>query len=1215
MPPRRKPQPSAKKPLRRSGRVNSATAMADSADPTPSPPPPEASPAAAKPVSVDPAPESASPAAKPVSADPVPPQAPEAATPAPAAKTVSADPVPHQAPEAATPAAAAAAAGPDLDGPPRRSATAGKLKKPFTDKLRAAAEERLARIPVDLRLRPLDPPPPSISNHEAALRALGLLDFARFDPGSEPPRPDLVAQLIAYYDRINQRSFVWDTRVSLNRTELANAFSLPKKTVGPPAPPRGFKTAALVSAALEFMRVCIHPWFTDCTLPQEVAGGEQTVKDGSPHKVNWAGIIWGIIEKEIHELPGRDDGVCQYGAYLQQLIRVQKPLLFELPQKEEAGKLVRKVPSDLVKDERDGDADARNKGLQELEPRDADADASSKGPKESELEGVSLTSKSLDESGPADADASGNDLKELESGDVRSNILEESETAGVDLRSSDLNESGDARSNILEEPETEGSDLRKNDLKKSDSGDAGSKSMDELADVDANAMSKSLDTSVVADGDAKGMGLDVEMESGDADANAGIKSPDTSKVMDEDAKGLDVEMESGDVDANAGSKSLDTSKVMDEDAKGLDVEMESGDADANAGSKSPDSSKVMDEDAKALDVQLESQAIDPNASNNSTDTLKVVNEDAKVMSLDVELESGDADANARNKSPDTSKLVYEDVKVDVDANASSNKLETPNVADEDGKLLFGGVDANASSNRLEPPNVADEDDELQLGDVERLETSKVADEDVKGMSLDQSKAGDAMVLEEAVGPTHEMNTVNCEVLADFAWEEGEDTIVGAAEKDACPSPEVELLPQEKVLVVPEEDEEAEEEEEKDEAGWSSANDDDDSMDVEDNVSVQNLDTDNEEAEESEHDAFEGCSGGVEMNWGIGDDKGGEGTTHCLQQCDFPGVEFENLNKGNVGMRDGVSFDDGFKMGSLHGMESNLLQAMNSDPATYNGTENAHDLSSGNFLAMGADAHKNGVDLGAGNSFFFGNNNGKRHVEDIDDGYDDQMQTQQQFLQGNQHKRMRNSSSSVPPGSAFFNANYSEPIQNLLVNASMLYEQKEREIQEALSQKQFMANLLQEKEAIIHSLNSARFEQENKLQSKLRCFEHDLNVMGQLVSGYKRALKQSHASFNEYRKKFPSNEFRYRDVPNGGGLVLSVRELERELERKRCEEEQQKIAAANEMIGNFKLEWLSKPDDWEDRINLLWRKTEGLARELDLLKEKRKAKLAALAREE
>ncbi|KAE8770219.1 hypothetical protein D1007_58090 [Hordeum vulgare] len=126
---------------------------------------------------------------------------------------------------------------------------------------------------------------------------------------------------------------------------------------------------------------------------------------------------------------------------------------------------------------------------------------------------------------------------------------------------------------------------------------------------------------------------------------------------------------------------------------------------------------------------------------------------------------------------------------------------------------------------------------------------------------------------------------------------------------------------------------------------------------------------------------------------------------------------------------------------------------------------------------------------------------------------------------------------------------------------MLYEQKDREIQEVLSQKQYMANLLQEKEAIIHSLNSARFEQENKLQAKLRSFEHDLNVMGQMISGYKKALKQSRASFSEYRKEFPCNKSRYHDVPNGGGLVLSVNELK----RKRWEEEQQKRPAATEMI--------------------------------------------------
>jgi len=259
---------------------------------------------------------------------------------------------------------------------------------------------------------------------------------------------------------------------------------------------------------------------------------------------------------------------------------------------------------------------------------------------------------------------------------------------------------------------------------------------------------------------------------------------------------------------------------------------------------------------------------------------------------------------------------------------------------------------------------------------------------------------------------------------------------------------------------------------------------------------------------------------------------------------------------------------------MHGMEStNLLQAMNSIPATYNGTENSHDLNSGDFLAMGADAHRNGVDLGTGSSFFF-ENNGKRHIGDIN-GYNDQMQAQQQFLQGNQQKRMRNCNNSVSPGSSFFSANISEPIHNLLSKASMFYEQKEKELEQALSQKQYMANLTQEKDALIQSLHSARFEQENKYQAKLKCFEHDLNVMGQLVTGYKKALKQSHASFSEYRKKFPSNKFRYHDVPNSGGLVVSVNELE----RKRREEEKQNIAAANEMIGHFEREWFSKPEEW------------------------------------
>jgi SMC interacting uncharacterized protein involved in chromosome segregation len=70
-----------------------------------------------------------------------------------------------------------------------------------------------------------------------------------------------------------------------------------------------------------------------------------------------------------------------------------------------------------------------------------------------------------------------------------------------------------------------------------------------------------------------------------------------------------------------------------------------------------------------------------------------------------------------------------------------------------------------------------------------------------------------------------------------------------------------------------------------------------------------------------------------------------------------------------------------------------------------------------------------------------------------------------------------------------------------------------------------------------------------------------------------------------------------------------------LERKRQEEEQQKLAAANEMIENFQHQWFSKAEDWTNQIVSLGSNIEELAREIDLLKEKREAKFATVATEE
>ncbi|CAL5042474.1 unnamed protein product [Urochloa decumbens] len=883
---------------------------------------------------------------------------------------------------------------PDPDMPPRKPlAAGGKLKKPLTEKQRAAAEQRLAHLRAHLQLRPLESPAAGAGTlpppHEAALRALGLLDFARLDMHSDAPRPDLVAPLVAYYDPVCKRSFVRGVRVAVSRTDLARALSLPPKPASAAAAPPDVDSAAVAPAVMQLLQdYVLLPFQGDdmCILPQEVAAAEQAVREGSAHRVDWAGLIWGLVEKELLELPKRDDGVCYFGPHLQRLIRAQKPNLFELVENGEKGEAVPEASVDLEMDEEDGDAD------------------------------IDVKSKSLEE-------------QELVLGDAE-------------------------------------------------------------ADVDVDVRGKNLEETGLGNADLRSEGLD-DLELGDAVTR--------NEVMD--VLGL------GDVDARNNIEELE---AVDEDAR----------------SKNLDKSETVEED-------VESKSLD------------------------------------------------EPEAVDEDVSKSLGELETANEGVEGtGFGESGTVDGHENGTNL---------DGLALG------FAAVEVVAAEAMPDDKEDVEDA-------GPA------------------GGDDVAAAAEEDGEePLVETVVVTQEEVVALAEEvgDEEAEEEEEKDAMGLSlgfNSTNGYDNMDVEEETQVENLDesdSDNEEAEESDDDAFEDGNGGDDMNWRIGDGDGDEGMTHSLQRCNtFGGMEFENLNKGEAEMRDALGFDDFSARGSLERMpSSNLLQAMNSIPSSYNITDNVHGLS-GEFLSMGADGQKNGVGLEPGSSYLFGNN-GKRHIDDIE-GYNGNMQVQEQFSQCNQPKRMRqNINSNISHGSGLFNANFTVPIQNLMAEASRLYEQKEQELQSLQFEKQHWSNVLQQKEADIQSLNSARFEQQNRYQTELRRFEHDLNVMAQLVTGYKKALKQTKAAFDEYRKKFPCNKSLYGDVTGGGGLVLGVRELE----RRRFEEQQQKLASVNEMIEKFQYEWFSKLDDWSLSVNSLWSRMDGLCKEIDILKENRRARFATPATEE
>ncbi|PWZ24418.1 hypothetical protein Zm00014a_026349 [Zea mays] len=367
--------------------------------------------------------------------------------------------------------------------PPWKPLAGGKLKKPLTDKQRAAAEQRLSHLRAHLILRSLDSPaggarslPPP---QEAALDALGLLIFFRLDLQSGAPRPDLIAPLVAYYDPVCKRSFVRGVRVGVSRHHIIRALCLPSKPASAAPAPADVDPAAVVAAVMQLLQdYVLLPFQGDdrCILPQQVAAAEQMVREGAAHRVDWGELIWGLVEKEMLELPKREDWVCYYGPHLQRLIYAQKPHLLELV---EEGPV--QEPSANV--------DLKRKSMVELEQGDGDREA-----------GNNVKSKSLNDSESGKAGARNDGLDELELADAvtRNKVMGELGLGDVD-----------ARKNSIVKLEVVDEDARCKCLNEIQAVDAINNNIVELDAANEDARCKSLnDESEPVEEDVKGPSFD-----------------------------------------------------------------------------------------------------------------------------------------------------------------------------------------------------------------------------------------------------------------------------------------------------------------------------------------------------------------------------------------------------------------------------------------------------------------------------------------------------------------------------------------------------------------------------------------------------------------------------------------------------------------------------------------------------------------------------------
>ena len=64
-----------------------------------------------------------------------------------------------------------------------------------------------------------------------------------------------------------------------------------------------------------------------CILPEEVVAATQLVKEGKANRVDWAGLMWALVEKELMEVPR--SGTFHYASHLQCLVKCQQPGLFD----------------------------------------------------------------------------------------------------------------------------------------------------------------------------------------------------------------------------------------------------------------------------------------------------------------------------------------------------------------------------------------------------------------------------------------------------------------------------------------------------------------------------------------------------------------------------------------------------------------------------------------------------------------------------------------------------------------------------------------------------------------------------------------------------------------------------------------------------------------------------------------------------------------------
>ncbi|XP_071935131.1 uncharacterized protein [Coffea arabica] len=176
-----------------------------------------------------------------------------------------------------------------------------------------------------------------IASNQSLLSTLGLWDFFHLDFDQEL-RTDLIKELVVFYNSKRHpycKSYVNGLSITLSRGALAKALHLPLKSRSRRSlvAKGGGEDGLLMLSEEEglFLEEIVWGWLVlqddGSMVIEEVLKFTRCVRERMLEEVDWAGLIWFMVERELSK--GQDLVNCYYASHMQILLKHQLPKLFE----------------------------------------------------------------------------------------------------------------------------------------------------------------------------------------------------------------------------------------------------------------------------------------------------------------------------------------------------------------------------------------------------------------------------------------------------------------------------------------------------------------------------------------------------------------------------------------------------------------------------------------------------------------------------------------------------------------------------------------------------------------------------------------------------------------------------------------------------------------------------------------------------------------------